>query len=117
MFLCNFVGFTINPLRTNPTKWTNTLKQPTNCLSAFDHFVGLAPKGLKIFLFLLLFYRAGNQGEKYCGNTIPSDVVTKNTVRIKLAGMVASSAELKNIKVEFVYEPLDGNVNNICCLF
>ena len=38
---------------TNPTKWTNTLKQfvgklPTNCLSVFDHFVGLALKGLKV---------------------------------------------------------------------
>ena len=35
----------------NPTKWSNTLKQfvgklPTNCLSVFGHFVGLALKGL-----------------------------------------------------------------------
>ena len=34
------------------SKWPNTLKQfvgnlPTNCLSVFDHFVGLALKGLK----------------------------------------------------------------------
>ena len=34
------------------TKWPNTLKQfvgnlPTNCLSEFGHFVGLALKGLK----------------------------------------------------------------------
>ena len=34
-------------LSSNPTKWSNTLKHlvgklPTNCLSAFDHFVGLA---------------------------------------------------------------------------
>ena len=41
----------INPLGSNPTKWSNTLKQfieklPTNCLSVFDHFVGLALKGL-----------------------------------------------------------------------
>ena len=41
----------INPLSANPTKWSNTLKQfvgnlPTNCLSVFDHFVGLALKGL-----------------------------------------------------------------------
>ena len=40
-----------NPLSTNFTKWWNTLKQfvdklPTNCLSVFDHFVGLALKGL-----------------------------------------------------------------------
>ena len=41
-----------NPLSTNPTKWSNTLKQfvgklPTNCLSVFGHFVKLARKGLK----------------------------------------------------------------------
>ena len=41
----------INPLCASFTKWSNTLKQfvgklPTNCLSVFDHFVGLAFKGL-----------------------------------------------------------------------
>ena len=40
-----------NPLNTNPTKWSNTLKQfvgklPTNWLSVFDHFVKLALKAL-----------------------------------------------------------------------
>ena len=40
-----------NPLSVNPTKWSNTLEQlvpnlPTNCLSVFDHFVGLALKGI-----------------------------------------------------------------------
>ena len=39
------------PLSTNPTKWSNTLKQfvgklPTNCFSVSDHFVNLALKGL-----------------------------------------------------------------------
>ena len=42
----------LNPLSANLTKWSNTLKQfvgklPTNCLSVFDHFVGLALKGLR----------------------------------------------------------------------
>ena len=42
----------INPLSANFTKWSNTLKQfvsklPMNCLRVFDHFVGLALKGLK----------------------------------------------------------------------
>ena len=42
----------LNPLSANFTKWSNTLKQfvgnlPTNCLSVFDHFVGLALKRLK----------------------------------------------------------------------
>ena len=37
----------INQLSANITKWSGTLKQfvgklPTNCLSVFDHFVGLA---------------------------------------------------------------------------
>ena len=43
----------INPLSANITKWSNTLKQfvgklPMNCLSVFDHFVGLALKGLSL---------------------------------------------------------------------
>ena len=38
-------------LNANFTKWSNTLKQfvgklSTNCSSVFDHFVGLALKGL-----------------------------------------------------------------------
>ena len=42
----------LNPLSGNITKWSNTFKQfvgklPTNCLNVFDHFVELAPKGLK----------------------------------------------------------------------
>ena len=41
----------LNPLIANPTKWSNTPKHfvwnlPTNCLSVFDHFVGLVLKGL-----------------------------------------------------------------------
>ena len=32
----------INPLSANPTKWSNCL----NCLSVFDHLVGLALEGL-----------------------------------------------------------------------
>ena len=41
----------LNPLSAKPTKWSNTLKQfvgklSTNFLSVFDHFVGLAFKGL-----------------------------------------------------------------------
>ena len=43
----------INPLSANPTKWSNTLKKfvgklSTNCLSVFDHFVGLVLKGLSL---------------------------------------------------------------------
>ena len=45
------VSKSVNPLSANFTKWSNTVKQfvgklPTNYLSVFDHFVGLALKGL-----------------------------------------------------------------------
>ena len=43
--------FSLNPLSAKFIKWSNTLKQivgklPTICLSVFDHFSGLALKGL-----------------------------------------------------------------------
>ena len=46
-----------NPLSTNLTKWSNTLKQfvgnlPTNCLSVFDHFVKFVLKGLNLLVHL-----------------------------------------------------------------
>ena len=59
-----FCLFFSNALSTNFTKWSNTLKQfvgnlPTNILSVFGHFVGLALKGLiragKKYIYLLLF--------------------------------------------------------------
>ena len=50
------VSMLFNPLSTNITKWPNTPKQfvgkfSMNCLRVFDHFVGLALKGLKICHF------------------------------------------------------------------
>ena len=36
----------VNPLSTNPTKWSNTLKL-FFFVCACDHFIGLALKGLK----------------------------------------------------------------------
>ena len=52
----------INPVSANFTKWSDTLKLfvgklPTNCLSVFDHFVGLAPKGLRRFSLDKIFIR------------------------------------------------------------
>ena len=38
-----------NPLSANPTKWLNTLKQ-------FDHFVGLALKGLRLIQYDFLIF-------------------------------------------------------------
>ena len=53
---------TVNPLRASFTKWSNRVKQivsklPTNCLSVFDHFVGLALKGLILRLFILKSFK------------------------------------------------------------
>ena len=50
----------IKPLSAKITKWSNTLKQfvgnlPTNCLSMFDHFVGLAHKGLSLEKLKILY--------------------------------------------------------------
>ena len=50
----------LNHLTANPTKWSNTLKQfigklQTNCLSVFDHFVGLSLKDL-IYPTSLIIY-------------------------------------------------------------
>ena len=49
---------TLNPLSANFTKWSDKLKQfvgnlPTNCLSVFDHFVGLALRGLRTRFYYL----------------------------------------------------------------
>ena len=46
----------VNPFSSKPTKWSNSLnrfvgKLQTNCLSVFDHFEGLALKGLKEWIF------------------------------------------------------------------
>ena len=53
--ICGNCEIYFDPLNTNPTKWSNTLKQfvgklPTNCLSVFDHFVKLEIKWLKYIL-------------------------------------------------------------------
>ena len=45
------------PLSASPTKWSNTLKtirrqQPTNRLSVFDYFQGLALKGISLSVFV-----------------------------------------------------------------
>ena len=50
----------LTPLNANPTKWSNTLKQfvgnlPTNCLSVFGHFMGLAHKLLILVVKSVFF--------------------------------------------------------------
>ena len=63
----HFIFF--NNLSTNITKWSNTLKQfvgnfPTNCLSVFDHFVGLALTGLKKRKLIEHFHLTFNRSYK-----------------------------------------------------
>ena len=58
-----------NLLSAKPIKWSNTLKKfvdnlSKNCLSVFDHFVGLALKGLKKYLKFQNFNKI-----LYCGMT------------------------------------------------
>ena len=54
--------FYFTPLSANPTEWSKTLKQfvgslPTNFLSVFDHFMGLALKALKNIQLEVLTFR------------------------------------------------------------
>ena len=46
----------LKPLSANPMKWSNTFKQFTNCLSVFNHFMGLALKGLTNFSPVFAFF-------------------------------------------------------------
>ena len=55
--IANSVLNKVNPLSAKFIKWSNTLKQivgklPTICLSVFDHFSGLALKGLNLLYHL-----------------------------------------------------------------
>ena len=72
-----------NPLNAKITKWSNTLKQfvgnlSTNCLSVFDHFVGLGLKGLTrvrvvIFNSLEVIFNNSFVG-RVCKNVFSRDV-------------------------------------------
>ena len=51
----------LNPLSANFIKWSNTVKQfvgnlPTNCLTVFDHFMGLVLKRLKCSGYYFTWY-------------------------------------------------------------
>ena len=64
----------LNPLSANPRKWSKTLKQfvdnlSTNCLSMFDHFLGLGLKEVNpcqknIRQCNLIFYETNGSEEK-----------------------------------------------------
>ena len=64
------ITHSVNPLSTNPIKWSNTLNQfvaklPTNCLSVFDHFVKLALKELKCSGFTTTEHHQTTKHGKY----------------------------------------------------
>ena len=51
----------LSRLNANFTKWSNTVKQfvgklPTNCLTVFDHFLGLALKRLGSIISFITFF-------------------------------------------------------------
>ena len=49
--------FSFNPFKRQSykiVKHSNNSSAPTNCLRVFDHFMGLALKGLGVFLLLLM---------------------------------------------------------------
>ena len=94
-----------NPLSVNIKKWSHTLKQfvgklPTNCLSVFVHFVGLALKGLnesyffkvteetyrqmRIFLLNGLFLNSGNYPKILIKMISQSNIKLYLTASIKL---------------------------------
>ena len=65
----------INPLSANPIKWSNILKQfvgflPTNCLSVFDHIVGLAVQGLTVLLYTTTCYISENEHKENTKKTL-----------------------------------------------
>ena len=66
----------VNPLYANPTKWSNTLKKfvgnlPTNCLSRFDHYLGLALKGFR-YIFYMNYSREQIQLTEKDGKSLES---------------------------------------------
>ena len=86
-----------NPLSNNPTKWSNTLKRfvdklPTNCLSVFDHFVGLV---LKEF--------ASRPLKKWNLPRISSVNVTKSVVFSIMAHTLCFGASRESIKHIYIY--------------
>ena len=63
----------INPLSTNPTKWSSTLNQFIGnsrriFLRVLDHFVGLALKALKVYIILTLSCIMLKNGQTYITN-------------------------------------------------
>ena len=81
-----FLSKDLNPLSASLTKWSNTLKQfvgnlPTNLLSVFDRFVGLALKGLKSIRKIKTKKLQKQSPRVYCRSSHPELFCKKGVIR------------------------------------
>ena len=80
----SFTKEILNPLNSNPTKWSNILKQfvgnlPMNFLSMFDHFMKLALKGLmKKLIFYAVVLSVRVHGYSKCSPTCSYSILNKS---------------------------------------
>ena len=93
----------INPLSANRTKWSNTLKQfvinlLTSFLSVFDHFLGLALKGLreKIHVRRIVEEALPKRGRKIQDSYQRNDQVSRKEQDTKSKGEICSTLRTKN---------------------
>ena len=99
LFSIKITVFVFNPLSENLAKWTDIetihWQKPTNCLSVFDHFVGLALKG-SIFTSLNLH---ADLLHPYFSNCVYSKVL-KILFFCNLKGIKSSFQQKNNLKLK-----------------
>ena len=83
-----------NPLSANFTRWSNTLKRfvgklPTSFFSVFDHFVGLALKGLSTYRTITgaMVVNIKNMAH-VCSNTFLSIFLRSNTIVFRIISLL-----------------------------
>ena len=81
-----------NALNANPTKWSNTFKQfvgklPRNCLSVFDHFVGLAFKVLKRLVTAITIKDGKVLGSEYLSKGCKACVLNLVIIKADLSAL------------------------------
>ena len=108
MYLTAVWTHVLNPLSANPTKWSKKLKQfvgnlATNCLSVFDHYVGLALKGLRYFhdqgnLFdVLAIKTCSKDSPQAVGHLLCWDANNSNPTQICLENIFFLHSRLVNL--------------------
>ena len=85
---------TFNALGANPKKFSNTLKQfvcelPANYFSTFDHFWGLALKGL----MSIQHVEEGDLHEKVGRSSTPEEIIAETDDVVKYNNMVSNINE------------------------